>query len=79
MDIIHIVALNGFTMLNDPHFAVLEQLVVNVEVNTTFTHHEDRQKKQMVEIPLGFHVFIPTIDESVTLKLSQEAKNVQCN
>jgi hypothetical protein len=70
--IIHIVAHNGFTILNepfkleikednrwrfdyqitiqhfvnDPHFAVFEQLVVNVEVNTAITHHEYRQNKQ---------------------------------
>ena len=62
--------------VNDPHFAILVQLVAVIEINTTFMHQDDKQKigkKQMFEIPLGFHVFIPTTDESVTLKLSQEA------
>ena len=62
--------------VNNPKFALLFQLVVSLELNAEILHpNEGKQyvgKKQLMEIPIGFSIFIPTTDESVTLKLSQE-------
>ena len=70
----HIVIQN---FVNDPHFALLFQLVVVVELNSEILHQKEGKqyvgKKQLLEIPIGFSIFIPSTDENVTLKLSQES------
>lgn len=63
--------------VNDSHFALLFLFIVNIEFNAECINKQNTSelpKKQMLEIPIGYSVTIPTKDECITIKWLQEAR-----
>ncbi|EAY03630.1 hypothetical protein TVAG_161690 [Trichomonas vaginalis G3] len=64
--------------VNDNRFALLFLFIINIEFNAEGFNKPDSTnqypKKQLLEIPIGYSITIPTKDQTVTLKWFQEAR-----